>query len=653
MADQNMTYAQSSDLLEAVRVLEELEQSGQITDGEQRALNQFRDKRKTAEQARAETISTYRGAQAGATMNLADEMAGAYQAATNFFKTGDLQSAKAAYAEYRDLARQKDEAARILAPEQFEKGKVAGSIGTATIPGVAMTKLMAPFGLAGKTLVGAGTGATMTALPEFAEGEGGALSRLGNVSPLTTAAGATIGAAAPLAGAAAGEGVRAVQNLKRGIGGFSPSASQRVARSLNRSEASGEDIQSYLSSLGPEGMIADIKGSPQQMAQGLASMQGEGSDILQRSVRKRGEGAGARIEDIMTRRVDALDAAFQQRIDLAQERSSVLGPMYDAAAQSQMSFNVDALRSGISFIGKDAASNVRKRLNVALKDLGAEGMVSAERLHNARTALSDAMFKAKIKGQGGVIANLKPILAEVDARLNGVPGYTAARTGYANNKAIERAIDEGRRAFVGGAAAVMSPKELAQALGAMNPAQRDAFKRGAREYVADLMGTSRNDAAAAWGAFEKGYNDKKLRLILGKDDASEILQRLRAEKEFSETRGAILGGSQTSQRTEAREALGDIREPDSATVPSPVTRVRRGIEAPINRVIDEVLYGSRRSNLNRQIGELLSLQGPQRDAAVKALVAEARRLDDPTRAQAIAEALTTSGLLAIAPQVSD
>lgn len=649
----DMTYAESSNLLEAVRVLEGLEKSGEITPAEQRALDKYRAKQKPAEQARAETISGYRGMQAGASLNLLDEAAGAYQAANELLRGGDIEGAKAKYAEYRDLIRRKDEAARVLAPEQFEKGQTAGMIGTSLIPAGSAATVMRNASHAMKALFGAGTGATMTALPDFAEGEGGFGSRMSNVDPISTAIGAGLGGAAPLIGAAAGQTVRAAQNLRRNIPGFKAGASQRVARSLNRAEASGEDIQAYLEGLGPEGTIADIKGSPQQMAQGLASMQGAGSDILQRTVRERGEGAGARIEDVMTRRIDEPEAAFNKRVELAEERSSILGPMYDAATASDKTFQVDALRSGIAFIGKDAASNVKKRLNTALKDLGSEGAVSAERLHNARSALSEAMYKAKIKGEGGVVRNLKPILEDVDARLDEIPGYSDARTGYANNKSIQRAIEEGRKAFTGGAATAVSPKLLTEALENMSPAQRDAFKRGAREYVSALMGTSSNDAAAAWREFGKNWNAQKLEAILGKEDATEITRRLMAEKEFSETRGAIAGGSQTSQRTESREALADIREPDTANMPSPVTRIRRGIEAPINRVIDEVLYGSRRSNMNRQIGEILSLQGDQRDAAVSALLQEARRLDDPTRAQAIVQSLTTAGILATTPQIAD
>ena len=433
MAEENMTFAESGRILEAVRVLEALEKSGEINDSQLAALNKFRDKQKTAEQARTETIAKYRGVQSGATMNLSDEITGAYNAATELFKSRDIEGAKEAYAKFRDLSRKRDEAAQVLAPEQFAQGEGVGSVVGAMTPAAGAARLMRGMSMLPRMAIGGVTGALSTALPQFAGGEGGFVNRVSEVSPISAGVGAGIGGSAPAVGAVTGGIVRGAQNLRRGVEGFGAGATQRVARSLNRAEASGADVEAYLDQIGPEGMIADIKGSPQQLAQGLASMQGEGSDILQRSVRERGEGAGARIEDVMTRRVDEPEAAFQKRVALAQERSSVLGPMYDAATQSGQKFQVDAIRSGISFIGKDAATNVKKRLNAAIKDLGSEGEISAERLHNARAALSDAMFKAKIKGEGGVVANLKPILAEVDSKLDSIPDYAAARTGYASN----------------------------------------------------------------------------------------------------------------------------------------------------------------------------------------------------------------------------
>ena len=652
MADQNMTAEEGSRILNALQMLEKLEASGDIRPAEQRALDTYRKKQKTAEQSQIETAATYRGLQSGVTMNLDDEIAGARAAVGEFMSSGDKEKANQAYQRYRDLVRQKNEAAQMLAPEQFSKGQMAGAGATALIPGAGVAGTVGRMGMAGRALLGAGTGAALTALPQFAGGEGGFVSRMGEVQPGAAIIGGAIGGAAPIAGAVAGRTVQGVQNLMRGVEGmpnYAGGAARRVAGRLGTAQRAGADIEGYLQGIGPEGMMADIAGAPQSMAQGLATMQGEGADIMRRAIEERARGAGQRIEQEMTQQIAGPEAAFMKRREMAQQRAGIFGPLYDAAKQSDQTFSVDALRSGLVFLGGDEASDVRGALNKVLRDLGTEGEISASRLHAARVALNDAKETAFRSGAGGKGTVLKGLLQEFDSKLDQIPGYAQARTGWAETGAINDAIDAGRQVFSGGPTSAISPMVLKETFAKLSDAQKEAFRQGAREYVSALMGTSRADAPAAWAAFEKSWNAEKLRTILGDDAANQIMQRLRGEAEFSRTRGKVLEGSQTAAREEAREALADIREPDSMNMPSPIKRMRSAIEQPINRVIDEILYGARRSNINRQIGEILSLQGDQRDMAVQALLSEAQRLENPTRARQIIEALTTAAGVAAAP----
>jgi len=641
-----MTYAEASNIQAAIAALEKLEAAGTISEDGQKALDAARKKRKPARQAEIETIATYRGAQKGVSLGLADEIAGAYQAANELLRKRDIEGAKKAYAKYRDLVRQRDEAAQLLAPEQFAKGEVAGGFAGAAVPVGTSMQLARGLGTAGKVVAGAGTGAATATLPEFAGGEGGFGPRMAEVSPFTAAAGASLGAVAPVAGRMTGAATRGIQDILRGgEEGFSGAALRRVGRALQRPQVAGQDIQAYLRSLGPEGVVADIAGSPRSMAQGLATMQGEGADVLRRQLEQRAGGAGERVEQVMSERIGPAIAASEERAAQAMRKSSELGPMYDAAMQSGAEFDISALRSGLVMMADDAAANVRSGLNAVLRDLGKEGPVSASKLHNARSALGDAITSARIAGQNNKVRQLMPILDEMDRRLDEIPNYATARAGYAESSQIERAVDNGRSVFAGGPTSALSPEDLKAMLDKMKPLERDAYVKGAREYIAALMGTSRSDAASAWQQFDKSWNREKLQLLLGKPDADAVTQRLFAEKEFSGTRGDVLAGSQTAFREEAAESLADIREPDSMRKPSPIARAYQGMFAdPVNRMIDEVLYGAKRSNLNREIGELLSMQGADRDRLVPVLLQEAKRLQDPTRAQQITDALVTFGL---------
>ena len=102
---ETMTSAESSQILQAIKVLEKLEADGTITASEQAALDRAREKRKPAKQAELETRATYGGFTAGALMNLNDEARGAYNFANELVMKRDMEGAKAAYAKYRDLQR--------------------------------------------------------------------------------------------------------------------------------------------------------------------------------------------------------------------------------------------------------------------------------------------------------------------------------------------------------------------------------------------------------------------------------------------------------------------------------------------------------------------------------------------------------------------
>ncbi len=649
MAD--MTYAESQRILEAVRVLEGQEANGTITENGRKALAKYRGKTKTAKQAEIETIASYRGMQATASLNAADEIVGAFNFANELRKNGDIEGSKQAYIKYRDLVRQRDMAAQVLAPEQYAKGLTAGSFASAAIPAAGVSKLMQGKQLATQMGIGSGLGATSVALPEFMSGDG-LVDSVKQIPPVGTAVGATIGAVAPIAGEIVGAATRGIQNKFRGVGNYGSKSSQLLARSANSAEAGGQDIQAYLDSIGPQGTLADVPGPTQRLAQGLASMQGEGGNILQQSITNRAQGAGGRIDAEMTRRVDEPGAAFTARTELATERSDVLGPMYEAAKKSGMTFDVNPIRQRILSLAGDASTDVKTSLGTVLKDLGKSSDVSAAKLHNTRAALSDALSEATRAGKGNKVASLKPVLGDIDEMLDTVPNYSTARTGYANNMAMERAIEDGRKAFTGSAATALRPAEMRVMLDGMSDAQRDAYKKGAREYITGLMGMSRNDAAAAWGQFEKGFNAEKLAMIIGDADAAAVMKTLRAEKAFSNTRTKVIEGSQTGQRREAADALGDFRDVDTDRAPGPGTRLKRAIwDRPANEIMNQIVYGTRQSRANRELGEMLSMQGPQRDQLVRELVAEARRIDDPTASQKLLQFLTTAGVLTAAPLV--
>jgi len=197
----------------------------------------------------------------------------------------------------------------------------------------------------------------------------------------------------------------------------------------------GTDIAAYLSSLGPEGMIADIPGNPRRLAQGLAAMPGPGAESLGTALTARAQGAGDRIKAEADALIGAPDAALAERRALATERASKLGPEYDAALSVTDPIPSDGMGALLDDIGKDAVGGVAASIAKISKELGrsvskaADGReivsfapISAVKLHNIRSELSDDITEATRAGRGKFVSQMAPILEKIDEELDKLPG---------------------------------------------------------------------------------------------------------------------------------------------------------------------------------------------------------------------------------------
>ncbi len=584
------------------------------------------------EQTIDEFNAQYRGLAQGVTLGGGDELRAA---------GAGIMPGGQTYDQALEDQRSRNLSAEMLNPEAYASGKSAGQMLTGAasmaIPGMQATTI--PRAIIGS----AAAGGALTAAPSFLEGEGGFQRRLSQVPPVQTALGAGLGAISPFAGEAIGGATRMAQGLNRSIPGFGARASQVAARGVGRTADAGEDIQAYLRSLGDEAMLADMPGGPQSQAMGLAAQQGRGGTAVSQALTGRAQGSEGRISDVVTDVAGDPSAAFRRRMDLEQERTGELGPAYEAATSYQGTLNVgDALQTIDDMLG-NAVGGTAARLNAYRRMLADnDGNISAARLHNIRTQISDTMSAATLQRRGGVVASLSPLLKKIDDQLDTVPNYEATRTGYANAREMERQIDAGAAALSPGRSTI-TPDELSETFGRLSDAQKDAYRNGARGYIAALMGTARNAPASAWGELSTGFNDQKLRILFGDAEADRVMQTLRGERAFSETRGRVTQGSMTTQRRIADEELGPVRDPDTGRMPGPVARLRNALNASTNAAIDAVLYGTRRSEANLELGKILSLTGDERDRAVQALLVEAQNMQNNTRAQAVVQMLTQMG----------
>ena len=611
-----MTRAEAAANQNVIDTLGQMVNDGTARPAEVEAYNQALAGSDAAQATLQEYSSRGRGMMSGATLGLNDMVGGAASAL-----------AGEGYTAGRDEVRARDSAAYKANPAAFDTGQLAGSVGVTGATMAVGGPLLKGANWAVRSLMGAGAGAGMTANQiaqddQFKPEEPLGAARAIASNPLPIAFGAALGGAAEPVALGAGAAVRGIGNVfESGVRGAGAQSSRVMTNALERSARTGGNPRQELGRLTDDAMLADTQDF-RPLAQGLAVQGGDGGAVLGRSLRSRADTNSERIREDVTQYLGDPDAAFNANRANATERTSRLGPEYEAALASREPLDVrDTLtnmRAAADQAGIDTGGELRRQL-AFLESRAPEGFLEPQQLHGMRSDLSRLVGDPQSPHFKNVA--LSATLRDIDGVLDsGVPGYSDARTGYASNMAMDRALEDGQSMMQGGRVSAMSPPQLAENFSKLSPAQQEAFRSGVRADVEALMGTSRNDAAAAWGEFSKEWNDQKLRIVLGDADAEPIIRRLQSEAVFSQTAGSVLSGSQTEMRRQAASNLGPLRDADTGTAAAPETRLKDAVfNRPVNAAIDAALYGPRASRANEEIGRMLSTQGPELELLLDAL----------------------------------
>ncbi|WP_372572677.1 hypothetical protein [Ruegeria jejuensis] len=496
------TYAEAGQQEHALERLSALARDGKATRAEMEELVRLRANSAQNQQTIGETGAAYRGFQHDITAGQLDTLGG-----VKSFLQGD------GYEAGRDAVRDKDRAAMEAHPEAFGRGQVAGSGALGGVSLAAGAPALKGANWLTKTVAGGGTGAAI-ALNQAVQQEqleGNPPQSMADVGAVamdnwpTIATGGTIGGAAYPLAATAGATARGFGRLtQQPLPGMGRKSSHMMRSVSSQTPEPGRGIQQYLDGLSDEVMLADV---PEFRAtgQGLASQGGAGGKALARAVRDRAETGGRRIADDLDAHIGQPDAAFDQRRANAAERSSVWGPEYDAALGSGEQVGTDRIAQLLLERQQDAAGapaaamrRVGRELGVQPGLIGPQAPVSAAKAHNVRSNLSDDLSAAAQAGRGKFGAQVGPVLNELDTALDQVPGYAAARTGYANNRAMDEAMEFGADALNAGRKTAQSPAEFAQQFNAMSEPQKDAVRKGLRGQVARIKAVMRRYRNGTW-----------------------------------------------------------------------------------------------------------------------------------------------------------
>lgn len=584
----------------------------------------------------------------GQSLNFGDEFVSTVLAAIEGVQGNSPRDAFDFGQEYQrqELHRRREEA-----PLTSMATEMAGGIATGI---AAAPKVFASgAGLGTNMLRGGVSGTAGGAVSGFGGGSG--LEDRANDALTGAGIGAGVGAAAPLVGAAVGSGIRAygARNAAREVlepVGIGRRAADQIETELTRDGMSAADARARLGQIGPNAMLLDAGRNVGEGAEVVAQLPGAGNRTIRDRLAARGQAASQRI-------TEAADAALGPARNMAEtvdaliaRRTAESEPAYAAALGRPIEWSdrlqafIDeptirkGLREGVEIHRLDSLARGERfdPFDLAISGMDEAGdpiltgVPNMRTLNVAKKGLDNILegYRDPVTGRlnlderGRAIAGVqRAFLSQLDAAN---PDYAAARAAWAGPTRVRNAMATGQDVFDRS----VRPDQLRQQLAAMSPDEREAFQIGARDQLAEVMGTARRDATAARAMFETGWNREKLGLVLGDDErAVAFLETLGRETDFANRANNITGNSASARRLErAPEYKGERSA--ARTALDPASGLWGDTKRVVARVGDAFLDGRNArtaEQMRAELGDAVSRQGSQADELIAAIMGYGER----------------------------
>lgn len=404
--------------------------------------------------------------------------------------------------------------------------------------------------------------------------------------------GAGIGVALPVAAKGAGW----LRDLV--LGRSAPREAQNLARALRDDDVPIDQVNRRLAETGPGAMVMDLGPNLQSQAGAIASVPGPGQRVVRDAVATRSRGAPARVQADVDATIGTSPEIGALRETIVQQQQQAATPLYDAIRDVPIEAPAQ-LRSILQ--RPQGQQAIRNAVDMAANDgyhFPTSGNVMtvglADYIKRALDDIASASARAGRNNEARTARNMaRAITSSVD-RLE--PRYRQARDAFAGPAQVLDAIDSGTATWT----KEMSPAQLRRELSGMSASERDGFIQGAQSQIEAMMGNAVNNPATLRNTFRKGWNEAKLRILLGDDVAADLLRRIDRELTFGQTSNAVVSNSETARRTMAQQEVA----PTMGTVQAPRGRTILDLVEGAFNAARNGIEGVRRPQINRGMSEL-------------------------------------------------
>lgn len=476
----------------------------------------------------------------GATLGFSDEIAGALGAIPAAFQTGS--SIPDAYRGIRDAARGNEQAFAERNPgtalaAEIGGGVLTGGLGAGRAAAVNVAKSVPK--LAG---VGAGVGATAG----LGNSEGETIGAMATDTAIGGAVGGVAGVLLPPVAKAIGKGVTAPMRYAQATRAARPV--KKLGQAIARDDMTPEKVAAELRKLPKGAAIADAGGENlQTLGRDVTVQPGRARNIARALFDGRRKEAPKRIDDAVRSALKQEGDFYPAKKALADEMKTAAAPFYDEAYKAPVSLNPklkailkrpvmqDALRQGQKLAKNegDVIGGNMQLLDYAKRALDDQRSVA---IRTGNNQLARAITKTK-----------QELVGELDAQ---VPAYGKARAAFAGPKALDDALDTGRK-FMSEDAEI-----IAEMIQDMTASEKQFFRMGAIRDIRDKV-LSKSDTADAYKAiFNSPLKREKIQALFPNAREFAKFQRaMQGEARMFETGTKAMANSSTANKLAGVEDL--------------------------------------------------------------------------------------------------
>lgn len=340
-----------------------------------------------------------------------------------------------------------------------------------------------------------------------------------------------------------------------------------LQRVLSRSSSSPEQLLSDLRS-GKISSIADVGGEEIRGITRALGRQEGAKNIISDNLRMRSEGAVSRVASDLGK-VSRVDDYFSSLDEIIKSGRKKAAPLYDRAYSANRSIRSNEIDNILSTPAgrkalKDTARVMQndralmglpdKELKAVQRDLSSIGKMddvsgpiasglNLRTLDAVKRNLDDqigALLRNGANNEAGVLIGLKNNLKNEIIRADKTGAYKRALSESGDYLGMSSAMEAGR------GFSNLRPEQIKKAVSKLSPAEKKAYRAGAREHLQKTIYKTSDGADPAKRIFGNKEKRDQIRAVLG-DDKNYIRfeKRMIEESRAAETKQAVLGGSRT------------------------------------------------------------------------------------------------------------